>query len=80
MSKMKRLYDFTNLNNLSREALSELAGILMTSGTTNQEISMLCVASLQIAGKPDTPITKEFLARKKVLEQAEIDKVTADVG
>lgn len=52
----------------------------MTSGSTNQEISMLCVASLQIAGKPDTPITKEFLARKKVLEQAEIDKVTADVG
>lgn len=80
MGALKRLDDFTNLNNLSREALSELAGILMTSGSTNQEISMLCVASLQIAGKPDTPITKEFLVRKKVREQAEIDRVTADVG
>ena len=65
MAAMKRLDDYTNLNNLSRAALSELAGILMVSGSTNQEVSMLAVACLQIAGKPDSPMTEEFLARKK---------------
>ena len=79
MSEMKRLDSYTDLNNLSRQALSELAGILMTSGSTNQEVSMLCVAALQIAGKPDTEETdayeREFFARKKAAEQAELDKI-----
>lgn len=76
---MKRLNDYTDLNNLSRQALSELAGILMSSGSTNQEVSMLCVAALQIAGKPGTPMTdayeREFSTRKKAAEQAELDTV-----
>ena len=79
MAAMKRLDDYTNLNNLSRDALSELAGILMVSGSTNQEVSMLAVACLQIAGKPDSPMTDEFLARKKASERAEMERVTADV-
>ena len=79
MAAMKRLDDYTNLNNLSRTALSELAGILMVSGSTNQEVSMLAVACLQIAGKPDSPMTDEFLARKKAYERAEMERVTADV-
>ena len=79
MAAMKRLDDYTNLNNLSRTALSELAGILMVSGSTNQEVSMLAVACLQIAGKPDSPMTDEFLARKKAYERAEVERVTADV-
>ena len=80
MSSMKNIAYYSNLQNLSREALSEISAILMVSGSTDEEVSMFAIACLQLAGLPDTTTTIEYREHRKKLERAEIEQeVTSNV-
>ena len=74
MSSMKNIAYYSNLQNLSREALSEISAILMVSGSTDEEVSMFAIACLQLAGLPDTTTTIEYREHRKKLERAEIEQ------
>ena len=77
---MKNIAYYSNLQNLSREALSEISAILMVSGSTDEEVSMFAIACLQLAGLPDTTTTIEYREHRKKLERAEIEQeVTSNV-
>tara|TARA_B100001250_G_scaffold249346_1_gene214330 strand:- start:797 stop:1084 length:288 start_codon:yes stop_codon:yes gene_type:complete len=74
MSYMKDLAYYSNLQNLSSKALSEISAALMVSGSTDEEVSMFAVACLQLAGMPDTTTTIEYRHHRKEVERAEIEK------
>ena len=77
---MKNIAYYSNLQNLSREALSEISAILMVSGSTDEEVSMFAIACVQLAGLPDTTTTIEYREHRKKLERAEIEQeVTSNV-
>ena len=71
---MKNIAYYSNLQNLSREALSEISAALMASGSTDEEVSMFAIACLQLAGLPDTTTTIEYREHRKKLERAEIEQ------
>ena len=71
---MKNIAYYSNLQNLSREALSKISAALMVSGSTDEEVSMFAIACLQLAGLPDTTTTIEYREHRKKLERAEIEQ------
>jgi len=80
MSSIKNIAYYSNLQNLSRKALSEISAALMVSGSTDEEVSMFAIACLQLAGLPDTTTTIEYREHRKKLERAEIEQeVTSSV-
>jgi len=74
MSTLKNIAYYSNLQNLSREALSEISAALMVSGSTDEEVSMFAIACLQLAGLPDTTTTIEYRHHRKAVERAEIEQ------
>ena len=69
---MKNIAYYSNLQNLSREALSEISAALMVSGSTDEEVSMFAIACLQLEGLPDTTTTIEYREHRKKIESSEI--------